>query len=103
MRPRNEVAAAAFGSQMVSYVRARAEGLGVAMATGRAQRPERYVLLGFGSVLSGLVGHLTCLATGRPGHGILSACLVVLALVSVWTAVERAGYAAAALRRNGSS
>lgn len=95
------VALAAFGSQMVSYVRARAEGLGIAMATGRAQRPERYVLLGFGSVLSGLVGHLTCLATGRPGHGILSACLVVLAGVSVWTALERGRHAATVLRRDG--
>ena len=94
------VALAAFGSQMVSYVRARAEALGLPMATGRAQRPERYLLLGAGSVLSGLVGHLTCLATGRPGHGILSACLIVLAAVSVWTAIERASYAAAALRRD---
>ncbi|HWP65594.1 MAG TPA: CDP-alcohol phosphatidyltransferase family protein [Candidatus Limnocylindria bacterium] len=91
------VALAAFGSQMVSYVRARAEALGVAMATGRAQRPERYLLLGGASVLAGLVGHLTC-PGGRPGYGVLSLSLVVLAGVSVWTAVERGRRAAAALR-----
>lgn len=92
------VAVAAFGSQMVSYVRARAEGLGLSLATGRAQRPERYVLLGFGSVISGIVGHLTCTVTGVPGRAVLSGCLVVLAIVSLWTAVERGRHAAAALR-----
>jgi hypothetical protein len=68
------------------------------MATGRAQRPERYVLLGFGSVLAGIAGHLTCRLADRPGHGVLSACLVVLAAASTWTAVERARHAARALR-----
>lgn len=93
------VAFAAFGSQMVSYVRARAEALGIPMTTGRAQRPERYVLLGFGSVLAGIVGHLTCVGGGRPGHGILSACLVLLAAGSVWTAIERTHQARTALGR----
>lgn len=88
---------AAFGSFMVSYVRARAEGLGIGLATGRAQRPERYVLLGFGSVVAGIVGHLTC-PLGRPGHGVLSACLVVLAVGSTATAVERTRHALATLR-----
>jgi CDP-diacylglycerol--glycerol-3-phosphate 3-phosphatidyltransferase len=93
------VAVAAFGSQMVSYVRARAEALGTPMNTGRAQRPERYVLLGFGSVLAGIAGHLAC-GGGRPGHGILSACLVLLAGGSIWTAVERTRHAVAALGRS---
>jgi CDP-diacylglycerol--glycerol-3-phosphate 3-phosphatidyltransferase len=93
------VVLAAFSSQMVSYVRARAEGLGLAMTTGRAQRPERYVLLGFGSVVAGIVGHLTCVGTGRPGQGLLSVSLCVLAVVSAWTAVERTGRARAELRQ----
>jgi phosphatidylglycerophosphate synthase len=92
------VAVAAFGSQMVSYVRARAEALGIPMTTGRAQRPERYVLLGFGSVLAGIAGHLGC-GGGRPGHGILSACVVLLAAASVGTAIERTRHAAAAVGR----
>jgi hypothetical protein len=56
------------------------------------------VLLGFGSVLAGILGHLRC-AGGRPGHGILSACLLVLAVGSLWTTVERTRHAAAVLDR----
>jgi phosphatidylglycerophosphate synthase len=95
------VALAGFASQMVSYVRARGEGLGLAMATGRAQRPERYVLLGFGSILAGIVGHLACPYTGRPGRGLLSVSLVLLAAISTWTAIERTRRAADMLRNGG--
>jgi CDP-diacylglycerol--glycerol-3-phosphate 3-phosphatidyltransferase len=38
------------GSMMVSYVRARAEGLGLECKVGIMQRPERIVLLGFGAL-----------------------------------------------------
>ena len=40
------------GSVMVSYVRARAEGLGFDCKMGMMQRPERIVLLGFGAIFS---------------------------------------------------
>jgi CDP-diacylglycerol---glycerol-3-phosphate 3-phosphatidyltransferase len=92
------VALAAFSSQMVSYVRARAEGLGVELRTGSAQRPERYVILGFGAWISGLVAHLTCPILGRQTHVVLAAAVVVLAALATWTAVQRARDAAAALR-----
>ncbi len=95
------VAVAAFGSQMVSYVRARAEGLGVAMTTGRAQRPERYVILGAGAWSSGLVAHLLCPALGRPSHAVLAGAVWVLAVTATWTAVERSRAAAAALHQRG--
>jgi phosphatidylinositol phosphate synthase len=39
------------GSMMVSYVRARAEGLGLQCKVGIMQRPERIVLLGFGAII----------------------------------------------------
>jgi phosphatidylglycerophosphate synthase len=94
------VALAAFGSQMVSYVRARGEGLGIAMTTGRAQRPERYVLLGFGSVLAGIVGHLFCPVTGGTGRDVLAAFVVALAVVSVATAIERSRHGANELRKD---
>lgn len=84
------VALAAFGSQMVSYARARAEGLGVPLLSGRAQRPERYVLLGFGAFVSSLLAHLGCLVGGGPSqHWVLRLALVALAAIAVWTAVER--------------
>jgi CDP-diacylglycerol--glycerol-3-phosphate 3-phosphatidyltransferase len=84
------VAVACFGSLMVSYTRARAEGLGLEMRAGQVQRPERYVLLGFGGFLSGLVAHVTCAVTGRPSHAVLATALVVLAASSAWTALQRA-------------
>jgi CDP-diacylglycerol--glycerol-3-phosphate 3-phosphatidyltransferase len=92
------VALAAFSSLMVSYVRARAEGLGVELRSGSAQRPERFVILGFGAWISGLVAHLTCPLLGRQTHVVLAAAVIVLAAASSWTAVERARAAAAALR-----
>ena len=39
------------GSTMVSYVRARAEGLGFDCKVGMLQRPERIVFLGLGSII----------------------------------------------------
>src|SRR6202000_3138069 len=45
---------ALIGSMMVSYVRARAEGLGVECKGGLMQRPERVVTLGLCAVLCGI-------------------------------------------------
>jgi CDP-diacylglycerol--glycerol-3-phosphate 3-phosphatidyltransferase len=95
------VAVAGFASMMVSYTRARAEGLGIDLRLGSAQRPERYVILGFGAWLSDLVAHLTCGMFGRPTHAVLATAVVVLALLSVWTAVERTRHAFRALAERG--
>ena len=40
--------------QLVSYVRARAEGLGIAANVGLAERTERLILVGLGGLLAGL-------------------------------------------------
>lgn len=96
------VAAACFASLMVSYTRARAEGLGIDVRLGSAQRPERYLILGCGAWLSDLVAHLTCPLVGRPTHAVLAAAIVVLAGLSGWTTFERARHAVVALRRSGS-
>src|ERR1700743_1124065 len=45
---------ALIGSMMVSYVRARAEGLGVEVKGGLMQRPERVVTIGLCAVLCGI-------------------------------------------------
>jgi len=45
---------ALIGSMMVSYVRARAEGLGVECKGGFMQRPERVVLTALGAILCGV-------------------------------------------------
>ena len=48
---------AMIGSIMVSYVRARAEGLGVDCSVGIMQRPERILLIGISALLCGLLSY----------------------------------------------
>jgi CDP-diacylglycerol--glycerol-3-phosphate 3-phosphatidyltransferase len=50
------------GSLMVSYARARAEGLGLSGEVGLFQRPERVILLGIGLILDLVVPVLVILA-----------------------------------------
>jgi CDP-diacylglycerol--glycerol-3-phosphate 3-phosphatidyltransferase len=72
--------AALLGSLMVSYVRARIEGLGVTCKTGLFTRPERVVLLALGLLLS------------RFSY-VLVAAVGLLALFSFITVVERLVFA----------
>lgn len=76
-----------FGSILVSYVRARAEGLRVTCKVGLMQRPERIILLGAGTVLQGALLHkLPYLqSTGM----ILLCTLGILTLTSHITAIHR--------------
>ncbi len=50
---------AMIGSIMVSYVRARAEGLGVDCKVGIMQRPERVLTVGISAILYGVVSYFT--------------------------------------------
>lgn len=47
---------------MVSYTRARAEGLGIDCSVGLMQRPERIALVGLGAASSGFAAF--CLGSG---------------------------------------
>lgn len=47
---------AMIGSVMVSYVRARAEGIGLECKVGFMQRPERVVVTSLGALVAGIVG-----------------------------------------------
>ncbi|MCM1153541.1 MAG: CDP-alcohol phosphatidyltransferase family protein [Muribaculum sp.] len=47
---------AVIGSVMVSYVRARAEGLGLECKIGFMQRPERVVVTALGALATGILG-----------------------------------------------
>jgi CDP-diacylglycerol--glycerol-3-phosphate 3-phosphatidyltransferase len=75
---------AILGGMMVSYTRARAEGLGVQCDIGLLQRPERFVLLGFGSIFSALGVHLW-----GGHHGLLTFVVVLIAVLSNATAAQR--------------
>ena len=76
-----------FGSILVSYVRARAEGLRVTCKVGLMQRPERIILLGAGTVLQGALLHKYPFlqSTGM----ILLCTLGILTLTSHITAIHR--------------
>lgn len=54
--------AAIVGSVMVSYVRARAEGLGIECKVGLMQRPERVVVTALGAIFCGVTENLWVLA-----------------------------------------
>ena len=62
------------GSMLISYTRARAEGLGVSCEVGAFQRPERLLVLG--------------LALLGPAW-LLSACLWLMSVATQMTAVQR--------------
>jgi CDP-diacylglycerol--glycerol-3-phosphate 3-phosphatidyltransferase len=67
------------GSLMVSYVRARAEGLGFQCEVGILQRPERLLLLSFGGLI-----HLYALIAAIWIVAILSNVTSVQRIVHVW-------------------
>lgn len=73
---------ALIGSLMVSYVRARAEGLGVKCDIGLMQRPERIVLTSVGSFVAGIFGNIW----------ILVVCIAFVALFANITAFVRLNY-----------
>lgn len=78
---------AGLGSLMVSYARARAEGLGLEMKSGLMARPERVLVLGVGLILGAeqwLIWTLLLLA-------VTSVFTSVQRIVVVWLKLSRAG------------
>ena len=89
------VVAALGGSLLVSYTRARGEGLGVDCdRVGWLQRPERFVILGFGSIFSSLSMHLT----GGREQWLLALAVLAIAVLANVTALQRARFVRRALR-----
>ena len=76
---------ALIGSIMVSYVRARAEGLDLECKVGLMQRPERVVLASLGAIFCGVFSD--CQAFD-PFY-ILIVPLAVIAVLANWTAFVR--------------
>lgn len=74
--------AAMVGSVMVSYVRARAEGLDLECKVGLMQRPERVVVTALTAILTGLTGSLWWLAGG----------MILIAVLANITAFWRVAY-----------
>jgi phosphatidylglycerophosphate synthase len=79
--------AASAGSMMVSYTRARGEGLGLDLHGGMMQRAERIILVCLGTFAAAWVG-------ANPAKADISVLIVggtmtLLAITTVWTAVGR--------------
>ena len=79
---------AMIGSVMVSYVRARAEGLNIECKVGIMQRPERVVVLAFTAIASGLSANLQWLVVG----------MTIIAILANITAFWRIGHCYKALQ-----
>jgi len=90
---------AMIGSMMVSYVRARAEGLGVDAKGGLMQRPERVITIGFFAILCGITslyigGNYKLYVPGIKFHvfetmSIFTFPIVLLAILTNVTAFKR--------------
>jgi phosphatidylglycerophosphate synthase len=90
---------ALIGSMMVSYTRARAEGLGVECKEGLMQRPERVVTIGITALACGITGHYIggnarLFVRGIPFHvletmSIFTIPITVMAILTNVTAVKR--------------
>lgn len=80
------------GSVMVSYVRARAEGLGLECKIGFMQRPERVVVTSIGALATGIVG-MNVNPADFDATYILIACMAVIAVFANITAFARVNHA----------
>src|ERR1700735_2085814 len=90
---------ALIGSMMVSYVRARAEGLGIECKGGLMQRPERVVTIGLCAVLCGITsryigGNYKLYVPGIKFHvfetmSIFTIPIVIVAILTNITAFRR--------------
>lgn len=80
---------ALIGSLMVSYVRARAEGLGIECKVGFMQRPERVVLTALGALGCGIAACFTGKGSSFNPVYIFEAALLIIAVFSNITAFAR--------------
>jgi phosphatidylglycerophosphate synthase/putative flippase GtrA len=90
------------GSHLVPYVRARGEGLGVDVKMGTMQRPERLVIMGGAAVLSPIFEPWLA-APGRPPQLVVVGALLLLAVSTHITAIQRLRHVVQALRGPGSA
>ena len=89
---------AMIGSLMVSYVRARAEGMGIECKSGLMQRPERILIIGISAVLCSVLkdytGEFKTTLTGTDipifeSITVFTFPIFLLAILSNYTAVQR--------------
>ncbi len=86
---------AVIGSIMVSYVRARAEGLGLECKIGFMQRPERVVVTAVGALVTGILGQ----SGVAWANWFLFGAMAVIALFANLTAIARIAHSKAQLKK----
>ncbi len=84
------------GSLMVSYTRARAEGLGVNCSVGLMQRPERIVLLAGGAVACGIADVFNLMSNPIV---LLTIPIIIVAILATFTAIHRLYHCYQVLRK----
>lgn len=87
------------GSMMVSYVRARAEGIGIECKEGFMQRPERIIIISVSGIICGIVsaatgGNKAVQIQGIPFNvvetiSIFTTAIIIVAIFSNITAIGR--------------
>ena len=93
---------ALIGSMMVSYTRARSEGLGIQNRGGLMQRPERIILVGLSAIACGVTAHFIGFTyKGVETISIFTLPLAVMAVLTNITAIRRLLDAKEALEKHG--
>src|SRR6185312_6315602 len=102
---------ALIGSMMVSYTRARSEGLGIENKGGLMQRPERVILTGVSALACGITAHFIggdykYFIPGIKYHvfetmSVFTIPITVMAVLTNITAIKRLFAAKEALEKNG--
>lgn len=90
---------ALIGSMMVSYTRARAEGLGIQCTVGLMQRPERIVTIGVSAIACSIFytivgGDYKCFVSFLPFHlfetiTVFTFPVLIVAVLANYTAIDR--------------
>jgi len=81
--------AAMIGSQMVSYTKARGEGIGIDCKVGMMQRPERIVYLGVAAVFDPIMTMALHRWWANPAPVLMIIALCFVAGATIFTAMQR--------------
>ena len=95
------VLAGLIGSMMVSYTRARGEGVGIEVKMGAMQRPERVVYLGCGAIFEPFVTFFVSQYNYNPPPYLFIAALSLIAVMTLYTAFSRMLYVMRLLDQKG--
>lgn len=91
---------ALIGSIMVSYVRARAEGIGLECKMGFMQRPERVVVTSLAIMATGIAGVSIDAASSFNPDIILLIAMIIIAVFANLTALARLAFCRSSLRNS---